>query len=384
MVERERELLRSAGHEVRAFEASNSPNTARAAAQLAGSLWNPGAARALEREIEDFAPDVLHLHNTWYALSPSVAVRAARLGVPVVVTLHNFRFVCINGILFRDGAFCEDCVGKGPWRGVAHRCYRDGAGVSAIAATQISVHRRARTWARAVDVFISLSEFASERHVLGSAPRERIVAKDNFLFDPGARSAPPSGSKEVLFVGRASPEKGLEDLLVRWRRRPPPGLRLTVIGPIDPALEIAGDGGVSFTGPLPPDQVLERMKAARALLIPSRCPEGQPLTLLEGLASGLPIVGTAIGGIDEVLAETGSSRRVGPEDERGWAQALAALADDEAVDAAGADSRRLYLSRFTPERAERALLGIYERARARRDGDPRRREAAGSREGQPG
>jgi glycosyltransferase involved in cell wall biosynthesis len=379
VVEREQALLSAQGHDVCLFEGRNSPRASKAAGQLVGSIWNPRAAGALEDAIGSFSPDVVHLHNTWYAMSPAVAVRASRLGAPVVMTLHNFRLACVNGLLYRDGALCEDCVGHGPWRGVAHRCYRGSVGASAAAATQLAIHRQARTWPRSVDVFLALSEFAARRHAAAEIPPQRIFVKYNFVDDPGPRDRLPSRSDEILFVGRDSPEKGLDRLLASWTVAAPRGLRLTVIGPIDQDSTGLSDPSVTFAGPLPADRVMSRMRQARALVVPSRCPEGPSLAVFEALAAGLPVVGSALGGIDELLSSLEHSTAVADDDEVGWIAALGALIDGDLVDRGGAEARSLYEERFAPRHAVAALSEAYERAIERRDRSPGRLAAAEAR-----
>ena len=116
--------------------AENPQRPGPAAASLLASAWNPAAARALRAEARRVRPDVAHVHNTWFALTPAVAAALDGAGVPVVMTLHNYRILCANASLYRDGRPCEDCVGSHPWHGVRHRCYRDSlASSTAVAAT---------------------------------------------------------------------------------------------------------------------------------------------------------------------------------------------------------------------------------------------------------
>ena len=261
---------------------------------------------------------------------------------------------------------------SGPWRAFAHRCYRESAACLVRGGGQIAVHRRPAPGRRPCDLFVALSEFASDRHAAAGIPRDRIRVKYNFVEDPGPRGGLPSGSDEVIFVGRDSPEKGLDRLLARWRRAKPRGLRLVVIGPIDPA-PASGDDSVEFTGELEREAVMSRMLQARALTVPSRCPEGPSLAVFEAMAAGVPLVGSAVGGIEEVLRTLSGSTCVGVDDEPGWDAALGALADDELVDRGGEEARSEFERRFSPGRALNSLIGHYEQAigRQHRAGRPR-------------
>jgi hypothetical protein len=142
----ERVVLERAGFEVGSIAVGNPSNPVRAASGLALAIWNPVSFRQVARAIQRHRPDVVHVHNTWFQLSPSVIWAIARAGVPIVWTAHNFRVVCGNGILYRDEAQCYDCVGAGPWPGVRHRCYRDSYALSAISGATIAAHERLGTW----------------------------------------------------------------------------------------------------------------------------------------------------------------------------------------------------------------------------------------------
>ena len=130
--------FKEAGHEVLTHRVVNPASAVRSAGLLMLSPGNPGAAREVKRLVAEFRPEVAHVHNTWFSLSPSVLGALRSTGVPVVVTLHNFRLMCTNSLLFRDGHPCEECVGTHPWRGVLHRCYRDSVLASTAAAGAIS------------------------------------------------------------------------------------------------------------------------------------------------------------------------------------------------------------------------------------------------------
>jgi glycosyltransferase involved in cell wall biosynthesis len=285
VVRAERALLEQAGHNVYQHIEDNSGNPARVVAALAGSLWNPLSARRVIDAIDAAQPDVAHVHNTWFALSPSVLSAPRRRQIPVVMTVHNYRLICANGLFLRDGAPCEKCIDQSPWPAVRHRCYHDSRTTSAVAAAGIAVHRKLGTWSRFVDRFIVLSQFARSRLVRAGIPSHRLILGSNFVKDSGLRNTAPSESRTVLFVGRLSPEKGVHVLLDAWRTAGCSELRLYVIGdgPDRARLEQKAPSGVSFLGHRPAAEVIHQLLQARALVIPSVWYEGQPVT---ALASG--------------------------------------------------------------------------------------------------
>jgi glycosyltransferase involved in cell wall biosynthesis len=356
-----RQLLREANHEVRSLEFANPTGRSASAAQLGLAPWNPIAARHLNASLRDWRPQVAHVHNTWFAASPSVvgSLRSAR--IPAVMTLHNYRLTCVNGQLLRDGRPCEMCVGDSIWNGVRFRCYRDSLAASAIAAATIGVSHRMRTFENGINRFLVFTQFQRDLMIRAGLPEKRIEIVPNFVIDPGPRQNPPSQSDVLLYVGRLSPEKGVDKLVEAWARSPLEGLRLMVVGdgPLRPELAARQVPGLILSGRLSHREVEHEMLKARALLYPSICYEGQPLVLLEAMASGLPIVAPRVGGVGATLGA--AAIWVGDGD---WEDGLAAVAEtrDEDLDSLGTSSRKRYLEEFVPAKTLGRLREVYLKA----------------------
>jgi glycosyltransferase involved in cell wall biosynthesis len=365
VVDAEAALLTQAGHEVVRFAAENPVGVVSAATSLAMSAWNPVSALKLQSAVRRVRPDVAHVHNTWYALSSSVLPVLHGAGVPVVMTLHNFRLLCANALLFRDGRPCRDCVGTGPWSGVRHRCYRGSFVASAAAAGAIATNRALRTWHRHVRLFLALSQFARGQFIHGGIPASKIRIKDNFVADPGPRDRLPSASGTILYVGRLSPEKGIATVLDAWRLLDDTGLELVIVGtgPLRSELQRAAPPNVVFKGHVPSSEVRRLMLGARALVLPSIWYEGQPMAVLEALASGLPVLASKLGGNGALLEPAGARWLPTPGDAASWARGLALLQDDAQVDHTGARLRRLYEDRFSERIGLQRLEEIYLQAR---------------------
>lgn len=360
VVDAETSVLRAAGHEVVSFEAQNPTSVAASVGLLAKAPRNPAAARAIRRRISETRPDVVHVHNTWFALSPSVIEAAADAGVPVVMTLHNYRLLCANGLLFRDGGPCEDCVGTHPWHGVQHACYRGSRMQSVPAAATIALNRRLGTWHRHVAAFVALSPFARGRFLAGGLPAERLVVKPHFVDDPGPRAAPPSLGSEVLAVGRLAAGKGLEHLIDAWADARPQGLSLVLIGdgPERSALERRAGEGVVFLGACSKEIVRARMLAARALAFPSTAYETFGLSVIEALAAGLPVLASDRGGTPALLQD-GAGWLVEPAEPMAWSAALRRLVDASVVDRSGRAARRRWQQHYSPAAGLRGLESLY-------------------------
>lgn len=362
MVRDEFDLLREHGHEVKQLMFANPDDPIRSAMSIGAAPWNPRSRNTVRSNVDEFKPDVIHVHNTWFAGSP--AVIAAGQTVPLVMTLHNYRLICANALLFRSGRPCIDCVGNGPWRGVAHRCYRGQIGSSFVSASTISLNRALGTWAH-VDRFVTVTDFSRSIHVEGGLPKEKMAIRPNFAPDPGDRPAPPSSSDYVLIAGRLSREKGLDVAIRAWNHAQTDRLNLIIAGdgPERTYLENLADDSVRFLGLTDHTELIRLMMEARALLLPSRCFEGQPRVALEAMACGLPVVASDLGGLPETLGGGVAGTLVPAGDVPRWTDAISQLSSDHAaVDRLGASARDLYRSKHTPETALAGINKIYAEA----------------------
>lgn len=258
VVEDQARLLEEAGHDVTVW----TPSAGRISMVQAGvdTVWSRSAAAEVRRMVRETRPDVVHVHNLFPMLSPSV-LRATG-AVPIVMTLHNFRYMCPSGTLYRDGHICEDCVGHVPWPGVVHGCYRSSTAASAAIATSLTLHRGIGSYER-VTTFIALSEFMRGRHERAGLPAERIVVQTNFSW-PTERRTGPGGY--FLYLGRLSPEKGLSPFVRAWGRVSSP-LVIVGEGPELEHLQLEASDHVEFREASRPT----RCRRSCAVLVPWSC-----------------------------------------------------------------------------------------------------------------
>jgi glycosyltransferase involved in cell wall biosynthesis len=299
VVQAEKALLEANGHQVALLEANNDDITSfwKKAQAAANTIYSNSSKQWVSAEIASFLPDVVHVHNFLPLLSPSVYYACREANVPVVQTLHNYRLLCPNGLFFRDGKVCEDCLVKNvPWPGVVHNCYRGSKAGTTVVATMLSVHRALHTWTNMVDAYIALTEFARQKFIQGGLPAEKIVVKPNFVYSDPSQGNGQGGY--ALFVGRLSPEKGLETLLKAWEKIGKQ-LPLKIVGD-GPLADMVADAsqrliGVEWLGRQPKEQVLTLMKEALVLVFPSMWYEGFPVVIAEAYAVGLPVIASNLG-----------------------------------------------------------------------------------------
>lgn len=308
-----------------------------------GIIYNRSAGKRLGRLLDEFRPDVAHLHNIYHQLSPSVIAALKRRGIPVVMTLHDYKLVSPNYNLFVRGRIWEHGSG---WRCVSDRCVHDSYSRSLICALEQWVHRAWGIYGR-VDRYLSPSRFLIRKFEELGFPYP-IDYLPNPL--PAVPSAPAGGrdSRVLLFFGRLSVEKGVETALEALVRLPGEyRLRIAGTGPDEERLRqmaavLGVDGRTDFLGHLDPDSLEIEKHRAGTILLPSVWYENLPYALIESLASGCVVVASRIGGMAERIEDGKSGFLFTPGDPAALAAAVerAAKANPEAVSAAAKESVR--------------------------------------------
>lgn len=368
VVASESSLLATYGHDVKVYSVSNA--TLQAVRARATAAWRAPYSSASRRqvagEIHRFGPDVVHVHNFFPLLTPSIydACRAAR--VPVVQSLHNYRLLCLNAEFFREGHACEECLDKiVPWPGVLHRCYRRSRGASAAVAAMLTMNRLRRTWIDKVDLYIALTEFARNKFVQGGLPAEKIVIKPNFArTDPGPGAG---GGGYALFVGRLVAEKGLATLLAAFEHlNGQISLKIVGDGPLADFVAAASRkiAGVEWLGTCSNERVLALMKDAWVLLFPSLYYENFPIVIAEACAAGLPIIASDVGSMSGLIDHGRIGLHVRPNDPADLAAKLTWLCTHPQDRTRMSRNARIeFEQKYTAKRNYEALMEIYARVK---------------------
>ena len=363
--EDEAKLFKRHGHIVRQYKCTN-------ANAMSGSLltkakaflqapWSKDGYKIIKDEINRFAPDIMHVHNFFFVLSPSIFRAAKDLGIPTVATLHNYRLISPCSQLLRNGKICEVCINKNPWRIMLYRCYQNTFLANFLRYRFYYLGERKHQWINDIDAFIALTEFAKCKFIEGGLPKDKIYVKPNFLHESAENFKTQQNGYGAVFVGRISQEKGLITLLKAWQGIKYP---LTVIGdgPQMNALQGLKSENVQFVGMKPHDVVMQEIKKAAFLIFPSEWYEGFGLVIIEAMASGRAILASDIGPRSELVKhkENGLLFRAGDaNDLRENVRWL--IANPKKCAEMGQVGRKEYLLKYTSETNYKMLLNIYEK-----------------------
>jgi glycosyltransferase involved in cell wall biosynthesis len=368
--EAERQLLAKAGHDVEVFvRESDSLERWGAAAPIVGGLltpFNPVSALQIRRVQKSFRPDVVHIHNVFPLISPSVLF-GLDAEVPVVMTLHNMRMFCAAADPLRDGRICLDCIDqRSVMPALRHGCYRGSKAATVPLAASIALHRGLGTWERRVDRFLALTEFHRQLFVSAGLAASKIVVKPNFVKVPGSGVARVDRPDDVVYAGRLSEPKGIRVLLEAWRMLGVDAPRLRIVGDgqlrgeVEAAVALGG-GRIRYDGPRTHAETMAIIGGAKLAVMPSLSMEGLPMVLIEAFSAGTPVLGSALGAMGSLVAEGRTGRTVKAGEAALLAQAVRDLfGDPRTLSRMSREALVAYKDQYTAESCLARLESVYE------------------------
>lgn len=319
------------------------------------------ASRQKIREvIKRYSPDIVHVHNFFPLITPSVYDACIENNVPVVQTLHNYRIICPNALLLRDGYICEECINKIPYKAVLNRCYRNSIPGTASVAFMVEFHKRKKTWQNKVNRFIALSEFSKSKFIQAGLPETKITVKPNFT-SKNLTVNPETESQEpfALFAGRLSEEKGVDTLMDAWQNLPY-SLNIAGDGPLMKPVIKRGKKNIHFHGMLGKDKLIDEMKAASFLVIPSKWYETFGMVIIEAFSCGTPVLASKIGNMTEIVEDGVNGLHFEPGNSEDLADKAKWLFEHpEECRKMGENALKTYEDKYTPEKNYEMLMNIY-------------------------
>ncbi len=263
-------------------------------------IHSPAGIKAMKGALEHEKPDVVNVHNLYPFISPAALRECKKAGVPVVMTIHNFRLICPTGLFMRDHRPCELCLEKGnEWGCVKYNCEHSMLKSIGYAARS-AIARVSGHFADCVDVFACITDFQRNKLKQAGFPEDKLVLIPNSMDVPDTGVA-VSGNY-VAYSGRISREKGV-DLIIEAARRNP-GIPFRLAGAVrDKDLVENLPDNVTLTGFLSGDELADFYRNARFFVMASRWYEGFPVSILEAGAYSKPMIGPAHGGFVEILGD---------------------------------------------------------------------------------
>lgn len=357
-------MLREHGHKVVYYARSNDeiekfslPSKVRFAFRT--NQLSEEIARDVRSIIQKEKIQLVHVHNTFLVIGPSVYQACREAGVPIVQTLHNYRFLCPNGLFYRAGHICSDCLKFGRQSAVVNRCWRDSFAASLVMTRMVDTYHAQGVLTDKIQQYIALSDFSRRLFVGNGFPEEKISVKPNFFeCDPS-----PSRDKGnyALFIGGFFPYKGVETLAEAWRSEGA-GIPLKMIGdgPLSSRIQGFSIKGVELLGRLPLTETQEYLRRARILIVPSECYENFPRVIVEAFAYGVPVAASDLGAMRELIREGETGTLFEPGNYRALLEKVKQLiAQPALLEQMGKNARQEFEEKYTQERNYVMLMDVY-------------------------
>jgi len=370
VVEREAALLQEQGHSVSIFSYDNQDAHAMGRVELGlRALYSRQTGRDLKSLLEEQSFDVAHVHNTWLLMSPTVYRDLWRAGLPVVKTVHNFRWLCPVATFFRDGQRCHDCLEHpaGLLNAIVHRCYEGNLAGSAVAAGRLFIHRDLmRVYWRYIDVIVLQNEFVRQKLIENGFPADRMEIKGNFLRRVERVEA--ERGDHAVFFGRLETAKGLGTLLDAFESIEVP-LHIFGQGPLEDWVSeevqrrFGENGRVRFEGFAPRDKLVRTIASSRAVIFPSEWYESYPISIIEAQAHSKPVIASDIGSMPTIVKNEQNGLLFEAGNPAALTECVLRLwADNELQVKLERGALEAYESNMSPEKNYDQLLAIYQRA----------------------
>lgn len=360
------DLLRQHGHEVIEYTRNNSElkqNKLKLVLLPFTTIWSWKTYNDIRRIIRDNHIDIVHCHNTFPLISPSVYYAARSMKVPVIQTVHNFRLLCPNGSFFCDGKICEKCNETGSFRSaLQNNCYRNSKIQTLVLVAMLKFHRWIGTYQKISYIF--LTKFNREKFSkLIDVNSEQVFIKPNFVKESNC-FVNTVAKKTFVYAGRLEVNKGILSLIEMWKTLPEDfALHIFGGGTMEEHIkkEIKSNKNISFFGFKPQKEVFEDYRNAVAAIIPSEWYETFGMGIPECFSMKLPVICTDIGNPGEMVKES----------KGGLVYPIGDLSKFQAVVKEMIEMRQVYsenayqyyLNNLTDEKNYKELVEIYDKSR---------------------
>jgi len=334
------------------------------------SVYSEKSKKEIKQKLILEKPDVVHVHNFYSLFTPSIYDACQELKIPVVQTLHNFRIIYPNALLYNNGQVDLRTITGSAWQVVKDKVYHNSFIKTAVMARFIEYHKKRNTWNLKVDKFIALTEFSKNVFVQFGIESDKIAVKPNFQFQStenidSANQVELPREDFVLFVGRISEEKGIVQLVKEWiEKKSSVKLKIAGEGPLFKELQdivnSSGINSIEILGNQPKEEIKKLMNQAKALVFPSLWYEGFPMVLVEALSNGLPVITTNIGSQASIIKDQFTGYHVSVDSlSKMIEQASVIINDDDAFTRLCENAKNEFIEKYTDKVNFNQLMSIY-------------------------
>lgn len=364
----EKQLLSDNGHQVFQFLKNNREisNWRKKVKLLFNTHYSIESKKKFANTLKQINPDIVHVHNFFPLITPSIYEACQESVIPVVQTLHNYRLIHPGATLYHNERIDERSVKGSAYRCVMDGVYRNSRIQTAVVAHMIEYHRKHNTWNSKINKFISLTEFARQKFIEGGICKEKLIVKPNFCYDLNQKYQRRGNEIQFIFIGRIVEVKGIRELLDIWMNEQIPyKLMIFGEGPLKKKLEEQSKSNkhIVWMGQQDQSVVFQELKNSTALIFPSKWYEGFPMTIVEAFSLGVPVITSNIGSQAEIVKDSYHGLHFDLKHFDAIKKHIYHLANNKQDQfGLGQNARKTYLEKYTPEKNYQQLIKIYEEA----------------------
>jgi len=329
---------------------------------ISRTFYSKHARQKINMLISETNPGIAHLQTIHHHISPSILYEFKKYRIPVVWTIHDYALVCPATLFLSKGKICEACLGKKFYMAVLKNCKYDSLKASLVAAMETYFHH-ALNILKMVDVLIAPSKFVQEKLILHGVDKDKVIHIPNCI---NTKSFIPNYTcgNYAVFLGRLAREKGVSVLLHAMKKIPDRKLLIIGIGPFEEELRnearINNLSNVIFLGYRNREEIISIVRNAAFVVVPSEWYENLPMSIMEALALGKPVVASRIGGIQEMIKEGVNGLMFNMGDDKDLAEKMLYLWNHpKMIEEMGFQGRRFVEERYSEEQHYQAIMQVY-------------------------
>jgi glycosyltransferase involved in cell wall biosynthesis len=331
---------------------------------IAGTVYSKKSVRDIGEIIQEVRPDVALVQNVFPLISPSIYYALHTRQIPIVQLVYNYRLICPNAVLYTEGKICERCIHGNYTHAIVHKCFRNSYALSALYSVTLAAHRHTGNLSKLITAYITPDQFLKNKLVEGGFPDDRIFPVLN-PFDVTQYAPSFTHKNYFVYFGRIVHEKGIFTLLGAMKALP--NTRLMVVGDGDAYMDAKEFvlkeqlSNVQFTGPKYGASLLEILRDAIAVIVPTLWYDNSPMVIHQAFALGKPVIASDIDGIPEIVTNNETGLLFTPGDSMQLAEKIRLLEkDNNLLSRLSINARNKAETEFTSQHRYDGLMSVIQ------------------------